>query len=113
MNGELNYEVASLHQLLQTWRTELSLPPGFQQGVWRRISILEETSSSWSALDVVWRWLDGLRRPALASAYLAVLIAAGAGLGYWKSERYVQQTEHSWRAAYLQSVNPYAALVPK
>lgn len=113
MNGELNHEDEALHQLLQTWRTEPSLPPRFQEGVWRRISILEETWPAWSALDVLWRWLEALRRPALASAYLAVLVAAGAGLGYWKSERYVQQTEQSWRAAYLQSVNPYAALLPK
>jgi hypothetical protein len=108
-------EDACLHQLLQSWRIEGTLPPRFQERVWRRIGLQEETNP---VAAKVWAkfmtWCStSLRQPAMAAVYLAVVVAAGGGLGYWSSERYVEQTELGWRAAYLQSVNPYAALFPK
>lgn len=113
MNAELNQNDEPLHHLLQSWRIDESLPPRFREGVWTRISMQETIGPASRMLDSIWRCLASLNRPALATAYFAVLVAAGAGFGYWKSERYVQQTEVSWQAAYLRSVNPYAALLPK
>lgn len=104
-----------LHQLLQSWQVDDRLPPFFEERVWRRIALREITTT------VVWRlWgiftsrcRAALRQPAMAAAYLALVAATGAGLGYWKSERYAEQTDLAWRAAYLQSVNPYAAPLSK
>jgi hypothetical protein len=117
MNAEESWdrEDECLHQLLQTWRIENKPPPYFQERVWRRISLREDPQPAvwklWSEFTI---WCGAAsRQPAMAAAYLAVVVATGAGLGYWKSERYVQQTELGWRAAYLQSVNPYAASFSK
>jgi hypothetical protein len=117
MNAEESWDCEDkrLHQLLQCWRIESTLAPRFQERVWRRISLREETEPAAGRLwGKITAWCRAaLRQPAMAAAYLAVVVATGAGLGYWKSERYVEKTELGWRAAYLQSVNPFAASLPK
>lgn len=108
-------EDEGLHQLLQSWRIEATLPTRFQERVWRRIALREEDEPAaaklWAEFTAWCR--AALRQPAMAAAYLTVVVATGAGLGYWKSERYVEQTELGWRAAYLQSVNPYSVALSK
>ena len=117
MNAEQSWEHEdqSLHQLLQSWRVEDRLPPRFQERVWQRISLREDANSApWRLWGEFTAWCrTALRQPAMAAAYLAIVAATGAGLGYWKAERYVGQSDLTWRAAYLQSVNPYVVVVSK
>ena len=110
-----DHEDRALHHTLQSWRVEDTLPPRFQERVWRRISLRQEANSApWRLWGGFAAWCrTALRQPATAAAYLAVVAATGAGLGYWKAERYAGQTELAWRAAYVQSVNPYAASLSK
>lgn len=100
-----------MDRLLLSWHPEDRLPPRFQERVWRRISLQEEARPA--AVKLWEKFLSGcfavFGRPALAACYLAVLMATGAGLGYWQSERYGAQTVRAWQAAYVHSVNPYAA----
>jgi hypothetical protein len=72
-----------LRKVLQAWKVAETLPPRFEDRVWRRLS-LEPTSGPttlWTVLlDRVTR---AFARPSLAASYLAVLIAAGVAAGYW------------------------------
>jgi len=106
---------ARTHDLLHSWRIDASLPPGFEQQVWRRISLADSRQGTG-----VREWLAGLsavitsvlQRPLGAAAYLSILLVAGAMLGYWSSEHRVQQTEAAWRSAYVQAVMPTASFHP-
>ena len=66
-----------LHELLAQWKVAESLPPRFQEQVWKRIE-QAETQKSQTSLAAVVRWIEAVfRRPALASAYVAVLLFGG------------------------------------
>ncbi len=100
-----------LHELLQDWRVEAPLPPRFQEGVWRKIARADAAAPSgwrrgWDELIAGWTAL--LRRPVGAVAYLSALLLVGTVLGYWQSDRFGDQKEMAWRAAYVQSVYPYS-----
>ena len=74
--------------LLKEWKAEAPLPPRFQEQVWRRIQHEEVNPvpavSPWTFLR---DWIaDMLPRPALAAAYIAVLLAAGAGIGWTRAQ---------------------------
>ena|SRR5215471_10122813 len=82
MNDE-RQDDPQLRKLLQAWKVEETLPPSFEDRVWRRVSLEPAAGPStlWAAvLDRVTR---AFARPALAASYLAVLLAAGVAAGYW------------------------------
>src|SRR6516164_5836610 len=82
MNNERQHD-PQLSQVLQAWKVEETLPPRFEERVWRRLSVepTANRSTLWTAL--LGRLSQALARPALAASYLAVLIAAGVAAGYW------------------------------
>lgn len=100
-----------LHALLRTWRLDSGLPPGFVRGVWRRIASSEARATVLSRLfmPLVRWWELAVRRPAFATAYLALFLALGLLAGFWQAENYARSTEQAWRAAYVQSVSPTTA----
>lgn len=98
-----------LSKLLHEWRPTASLPPRFQEAVWRRIDRAETTAkpSFWHGLT---RWAEAtFRRPALAVSYVAVLLVFGLSAGYLQARDASSRTLAQMRTAYVQSIDPYQA----
>jgi len=94
-----------LGALLRASRPSPSLPPRFQEAVWRRIEEAEAPAKS--AGDAT--WLDALAalvlRPRFAFAAVAVLVLAGAFLGAYNATQAAQQEAQT---QYLAAVAPAA-----
>ena len=98
---DLEPDDARLGALLRECRLSPSLPPRFQENVWRRIEKADATTHvNW--LDVLAGWL---LRPRLAFAVAAVLVLTGLGLGWNKGERLARNDA---QARYLSAVAPNA-----
>ncbi len=98
----------ALGKLLQEWRFDNSLPPRFQEGVWRRIAQVTSPAraSLWSAIST---WIATmLSRPALASAYVALLIAIGVTAGWTEGRQENARVKSSLGEQYVRMLDPYA-----
>ena len=95
----------ALSKLLRVWKPDAQLPPRFQEGVWARIERAEVRTPFRQGLLA--RIEAALARPALAVAYVVVVVFAGVGAGYWHGEGRATQAESAWRARYVQTVDPY------
>ena len=97
MNPEQKFK-----SLLREGRPAPSLPPRFQENVWRRIEVAAAPVHSES-------WLDALAvlilRPRLAFAAAAVLLVAGGWLGAQEGS---QTARHDAQARYVAYVAPNA-----
>ena len=95
-----------LHRVLQQWRVTDSLPPRFQERVWQRIKHDErhKSSPSWVLLH---RILDDLKRPVLATSYIAFLVLVGVSAGYWHARVDSERASHELGARYVQMMDPY------
>jgi hypothetical protein len=95
-------EEAKLQELLRSARPTAELPPRFQENVWRRIEHAAPSHTRTSA-----GWLDALAawvlRPQLAFAVAAVIVLAGAGLGWNSGERLAHNEA---QARYVSAVAP-------
>lgn len=99
-----------LSKLLHEWQPATSLPPRFQEAVWRRIERAEATTAKLSFWNVVTHWLEAtFRRPALAVSYVAVLLVFGLSAGYLQARDTSTRTLTQMRTAYVQSIDPYQA----
>jgi len=100
MNENMNPDDAKLGALLRESRVSPSLPPRFQENVWRRIEDAEAPVKSGS-------WLDAFAalvlRPRFAYATVAALMVAGVLLGTYRGAQTVKQTEQT---RYLAAVAP-------
>jgi hypothetical protein len=100
MNKNKNPEDAKLSGLLRQSRSSPSLPPRFQENVWRRIEDSE-------AVAVPGNWLDTLAalvlRPRFAVTAVTILVIAGALLGAKEGSRLAQQDA---QAQYMSAVTP-------
>lgn len=96
----MNSNDTKLSELLRESRVSPSLPPRFQENVWRRIEAAESTVQSGS-------WIDALAamilRPRFAFAVAAVLLFAGVLLG---TQEGVQTARHDAQMRYVASVAP-------
>jgi hypothetical protein len=83
-------EDANLSALLRESRAKPSLPPGFQESVWRRIeeteAPMESRSGSWLEAIVAWAL-----RPRFAVAMAVVLILAGSLVGVQRGHQTARQ----------------------
>ena len=94
-------EDEKLGALMRESRTTPSLPPRFQENVWRRIENARNVAvgkGNW--LDAITVWM---LRPGLAFAIAAVLVLAGLGLGWSNGE---QQARQDAQARYVAAVAP-------
>jgi hypothetical protein len=96
---------SQLSKVLQTWKTSASLPPRFQEEVWTRISRTEGKPRFWRHIIEV--FTVALPRPAVATAYVAVLIFAGLGTGWWQAREHTDRVESELAKRYVQAVDPY------
>jgi hypothetical protein len=92
--------------LLGEARSTPSLPPRFQENVWRRIESAERRQAlapkiAWP--DVITAWV---LRPRLAFALAAMLVLAGIGLGWSSGEQLSRQDA---QARYVAAVAPNSA----
>ena len=100
-----------LRKVLREWRVTEPLPPRFQEGVWRKIHQAEAsqrpvpTTTLWS-MGMAWL-VAALPRPALAVAYLSVLLVAGMAGGYWRARQTTAHLGDELGTRYVQSVDPY------
>ena len=98
-----------LHELLAQWRVEAAMPPRFQEQVWKLIE-WSEAQRPQSRLAAFAQWMAAaVRRPALACVYVAVMLFAGLGAGYWQAQGTMTQSRSELQARYVQSVDPYQA----
>lgn len=104
MNEEkLHPDDAKLSALLRESRSQLSLPPRFQQAVWRRIEESDapiEASRSTTLLDAIVAWA---LRPRFAVAVAVVLVLAGSLAGLREGRQMARQQAQT---RYLASVAP-------
>jgi hypothetical protein len=94
-----------LHRVLHEWKVEATLPPRFQDGVWRRIERQEVQAPAW--LLLLRRAGMLIARPSGAASYLAVLLFLGIVAGYWQARVSNAQAEQMLSARYVQLVDPY------
>lgn len=102
---------APLDALLQEWKVKPSLPPRFNEQVWRRIERAETAPAPSVSLATVFaNWIATmLPRPALATAYVAVLLVIGAGVGWSQARQETARVSSDLSARYVQAVDPYQA----
>src|SRR5262245_5351757 len=98
-----------LSRVLRAWRVGASLPPRFQDEVWRRIARSEATGQRgwWKAFQQSIE--SAFRRPALAASYLAILLLVGLSAGLIQAKHDAARMDDALGARYLQTVNPYQA----
>ena len=99
-----------LSGLLREWKPEASLPPRFQEGVWQRIEGAQAPAKL-SVLATVCNWIGTLlARPAMATAYVAVLLAVGATVGWTQAHQTNTRVKGELGQRYVQVLDPYQAL---
>lgn len=97
----------ALRSLLQEWRMETSLTPDFASIVWRRIERDQSKQNS-----SIWMWFiqkidSGLPKPALATSYLALLLAIGLTAGWTQGRQTSERIKSELGDRYLRVLNPY------
>jgi hypothetical protein len=127
----------ALHRVLQEWRADAALPPGFQDHVWLRIERVQApaTPSAWAAIikcfeeQLAWlrieraqastassawaaimHWIDTvLPRPALAASYVSALLVIGGTAGWTQAHQTSVHVREELGQRYVRAVDPYLA----
>jgi hypothetical protein len=99
----------ALGRLLKEWRTETSLPPRFQEQVWRRIE-RAETPTPQSLRLLIAHFIGAvLPRPALAASYVAVLLVVGVTAGWAQAHQATTHVRDELSQRYVRVLDPYLA----
>ena len=94
---------------MREWKVTEALPPRFQDGVWRRIE-RAQTRQAGSAWAVVANWIATvLPRPALATAYVTVLLAIGVTAGWAQARQQTARVHDELGQRYVRVLDPYLA----
>ena len=107
-NEPSNHDEA-LGKVLKEWRTDASLPPRFQEGVWRRIARVQAPAAPpvWA---VIAHWIGTvLQRPALAASYVATLLAIGVTVGWAQGHQETARVKDELSQRYVRVLDPYLA----
>ena len=107
-NEPSNHDEA-LGKVLKEWRTDASLPPRFQEGVWRRIERAQAQAapSMWATIP---HWIvTVLPRPALAASYVAILLAIGVTVGWAQGHQQTARVKDELSQRYVRVLDPYLA----
>lgn len=99
-----------LSRLLKEWRTDVSLPPRFQESVWRRIEDVEKAQAPNppSVWTVMAHWIGTiLPRPALAVSYMSILLAVGLTVGWAQGRLESTRVKDELGQRYVHVLNPY------
>jgi len=94
-----------LHTALMEWRSEAPLPPRFQEKVWQRIE--QQASARPTLWILAGHWLSNvLPRPALAAAYLIILVALGGTAGWAQAVQQNLRVKNELGERYVLSLDP-------
>ena len=97
-----------LRRAMRKWEVDAILPARFQEQVWKRIS--SEESKPLDFWPMLSRWVEKtFSRPALALSYVAILLLIGLTTGFMRAQDRSAAAQAQWRAAYVQTVDPYQA----
>ena len=97
-----------LRKLMREWKVTKSLPPRFQEGVWKRIERAQAADSTPSVWVVIAHWISTvLPRPALATAYVAALLALGVTVGWTKARQENARVKDELSQRYVRVLDPY------
>ena len=109
MKPEPNEE--KLSKVLRDWKAESSLPPSFQAGVWRMIEAAQSGHAGTQSVWVVFRqWIGtALPRPAMATAYVAVLLTIGLTAGWVQAYQTNARVKGELGDRYVRVLDPYQA----
>ena len=108
--NELGNHDEALRKVLKEWRTDAALPPGFQEAVWRRIERAEPAPAPTapSVWTVIAHWIGTvLPRPALATAYVAVVLAVGVTAGWAQARLETARVKGELGERYVRVLDPY------
>lgn len=95
-----------LNGLLQEWRVTSAPPPYFREQVWKRIERAEAPNVS--ALEALQAWFaTAFGRPAVALAYVTLLMMAGLALGFMQASEQTADWDRQLAGRYVQAVDPY------
>ncbi len=97
-----------LKDVLHTWSVQAPLPPRFQENVWRRIEAAERHQQAASPWTFFLQWLSQtVARPAVAVAYVTVLVVIGVTFGLKQAQDESAHLESRLGQRYVQSVDPF------
>jgi hypothetical protein len=94
-----------LRATLRKWNVKATLPPRFQEDVWRRIAHAESQVPAWRLLLA--RLAAAIAKPSLAASYVTVLLLTGVISGYWQARLANTHADQMLSARYVQLVDPY------
>ena len=99
----------ALSAVLREWKSTGSLLPRFQEQVWQRIERAERKAHLPAlAWDRLLDWIATvLPRPALAVAYVTVLLVVGATVGWNQARQETTRVTSDLGARYALAVDPY------
>ncbi len=104
-NDNFSEENDPVSSALGEWKVTASLPPRFNEEVWRRIESAEQRTTVWDAIS---SWLGGIfAKPAMAVAYMSVLTLLGLALGFTQAEKKTTELQAQLSSRYVQSIDPY------
>lgn len=98
-----------LGRILQEWQVDASLPPRFQEDVWRRIARSEGSRENSWWKDFLLTCEAAFRRPALAVSYVAILLVIGLSVGIAQARHSSARLDETLGTRYVQSIDPYQA----
>jgi hypothetical protein len=99
----------ALRNVLKEWHPAAVLPPRFQENVWQRIEHAEGQAAP-SVWFAVRHWIGTrLPRPAMAAAYVAILLVVGATAGWTQAHRTNARVNNELGERYLNTLDPYQA----
>ena len=101
----------TLNKVLHEWKADASLPPRFQESVWRKIENATAARANTPSVGSVFaHWIGTLLpRPAMATAYLAVLLVIGATAGWTQAHQTNTRVKDELGQRYVQVLDPYQA----
>jgi hypothetical protein len=99
----------ALRKVLKEWRTDAALPPRFQEGVWQCIERAQKQTVP-SVWDTVAHLIGTmLPRPAMAAAYIAVLLVVGTTVGWTQAHQTNARVNSELGERYAHELDPYQA----
>jgi hypothetical protein len=112
MKNEPEQNDPVLDQCLKSWRVTVSLPPGFQEQVWRRIE-QAETSREMPLVPAFQNLVNAfLAHRAWVASYLALALVIGLALGFRQAREETNSLSANLGQRYVQSLDPYLKMRP-
>jgi len=98
-----------LSNLLRESKSDVSLPPRFQEGVWRKIEGESPARAKRPPVSEMFaHWIGALLpRPAMATAYIAVLLTIGITAGWAQAQQTNTRVKGELGNRYVSVLDPY------